>query len=308
MRFHVNASIMKHVALAVVLVAGVCGCGSGGAVDLGSAGDHIPSAKYLPESFPVLPPLGAKPSTPSTGKWVIDVNLHPNAEWSVYPDGRMIYQAYNRSDKATIIPEGADTPYTGYVQQRLTRRGVRLLRSTMLATGLFRHDLSLASPRSEQPRGYDDYQIRTRGRINDVSVSPHNRTAATPAQARALANINALLTDPTRHLPPWAWADRTIRPWVPTYYIISHDRYAPDPSRLPAPANAALAQYTKFLHHFGQRITTNQARALLQAFQKAGIAPEINNAGEVFYDFAGLHMLPGGLGLWRAFPNDVSTP
>jgi hypothetical protein len=303
----VNASILKCVALALAVVAGASGCGSGGAVDLGSASDHIPAAKYLPKSFPVLPPVGAKPSTPSTGKWVIDVT-YPNGEWSVYPDGRMIYQAYNRSDEGIIIPQGADAPYTGYVQQRLTRRGVDLLRSRILATGLFRHDLGLASPRSGQHRGYYDYRFRTRSRIAEVDTSPHNRTAATPAQARALAQINALLTDPTRHLPPWAWADRTIRPWVPTYYIISHDRYAPDPSRLPAPANAALAQYTKFLRHYGQRITTTQARALLQAFQKAGIAPAINNAGEVFYDFAGLHMLPGGLSLWRAFPNDISTP
>jgi len=303
----VNASITKCVALAVAVVAGVSGCGSGGAVDLGSASDHMSAAKYLPKSFPVLPPVGAKPSTPATGKWVIDVN-YPHAEWSVYPDGRMIYQAYNRSDEATIIPQGADAPYTGYVQQRLTRRGVAFLRSTILATGLFRHNLSLASPHSERHHGYYLYRFHTRGRTAAVEVSPHNRTTATPAQAGALAQINALLTDPTRHLPPWAWADRTIRPWVPAYYIISHDRYAPDPSRLPAPANAALAQYTKFLRHGGQRITTNQARALLQAFQTAGIAPKINNAGEVFYDFAGLHMDPGGLGLWRAFPNDVSTP
>jgi hypothetical protein len=289
------------------VAAGVSGCGSGGAVDLGSASDHIPAAKYLPKSFPVLPPVGAKPSTPSSGAWVIDVTLDPNSEWSVYPDGRMIFQAYNRSDEATIIPKGANARYTGYVQRRLTRRGVKLLRSTILATGLFRHNLNLASPHFERHRG-GSYRFRTRRRITDVEVSAGNRTTATPAQARALAQINALLTDPTRHLPPWAWADRTIRPWVPAYYIISHDRFAPDPSRLPPPANAALAQYTKFLRHYGQRITTNQARALLQAFEKAGIAPEINNAGEVFYDFAGLHMLPGGLSLWRAFPNDVSTP
>jgi hypothetical protein len=314
-----TSSIMKRQgAFAAALVVVVPGCGSNGAVDLGSARNHVPHAQYLPTHFPVLPPAGAKPSTPTTGKNVIDISLHPNTEWIVYPDGRIIWQKRTRSGHPRIIPTGADALTTGYVQQRLTRRGVQLLRSTILATGLFhQHNLRLARPSYAKHDDFDYYRIRTRGRTMGVGVwappaadevSPPSYDRETPAQARALAQINDLFTDPTKHLPAAAWADRTIRPWIPSHYIISHDRYAPDPSRLPSPANAALAQYTQFLRTSVQVITTNQARALLQAFQKAGIAPTKNNATEVFYDFAGLHMKPGGISLWPALPDDLESP
>lgn len=291
MESRVKLSIVKSIALAAALVVAVSGCGSDGAVDLSSANIRVPHAAYLPTHFPVLPPVGLQPSTPTTGKWVIDV-LQANSEWMVYPDGRVF--------------TGATGPWWGsrWVEQRLTRRGVQLLQSTILATGLFQqHDLIL-----EQKHQDWGYRVRTHGRTFGVSVksSPPSHdddsTMETPAQARALARIDALFVGSTRRLPAWAWADRTIRPWIPAYYIISHDRNAPDPSRLPPPANAALAQYTDFLRTSVQAITTSQARALLQAFQKAGIAPAINNVHFVFYDFAGLRMLPGGVILYPASP------
>lgn len=303
--------------LAASLMVAGSGCGSGGAVDLGSAGSHVPSAAYLPTRFPVLPPIGAKPSTPTTGRWVIDVNLHPNTEWRVYADGRMIGQSWTRSNRPRMIPRGATPNDTGYVQQRLTRRGVHLLRSAILASGLFQHNLSLDRRSYRTHQDSDDYRIRTHGRTIDVAVSPAPAAGdvspqasrrETPAQARALARITALFTDPTRLLPAAAWADRTIRPWIPSHYILSHDRYAPDPARLPSPANAALAQYTKLLSTSVQVITTNQARALLQAFKEAGVAPAGDNATIVVYDFAGLHMRPTLLTLFRAFPDTQQTP
>ena len=44
---------------------------------------------------------------------------------------------------ATVVPKGARRLDTGYVQQRLTLQGVQLLRSKILATGLFEHNLRL---------------------------------------------------------------------------------------------------------------------------------------------------------------------
>ena len=58
-------------------------------------------------------------------------------------DGRMIWQKWTHSGDPVVIPQGARMIDTSYVQQRLTLRGVKLLRSTILATGLFQHNLTL---------------------------------------------------------------------------------------------------------------------------------------------------------------------
>lgn len=296
----VKPSLTKCIAFAAALVVVASGCGSDGAVDLGNANNRLPWPTYLPTHFPVLPPVGLKPSKPTTGKWLIDVSLGDNSEWTVFPDGRFF-----ANTRAYTKEWGSK-----WVEQRLTRRGAQLLRSTILATGLFQHNLSLAR-RSHQKHD-DNYKIWTPGRTISVDVTSPPDDGHPPketrAQARALSRINALFTRPAKHLPAWAWADRTIQPWIAPRYIISHDRYAPNPSKLPPPANAALAQYTKFLNNYGQDISTKQARALLQAFTEAGIAPAINNAHEVFYDFAGLRMLPGGLILHPADPEDLVIP
>ena len=311
MKLRVTSQILPSVGLAAAMLAVGSGCGQGGAVDLGAASGHVPSAAYLPARFPVLPPIGAKPSTPTTGKWVLDIRLHPHTEWMVYADGRMIGQSWTRSHRPRLIPKGARAEDTGFVQRRLTRRGVHLLRSALLATGLFQHSRSLARFSYERHEDSDDYGIRTHGRPIEVGVLPPGYVPSakqeTPAQAHALARITALFTDPTRLLPAAAWADSTIRPWIPSHYIISYDRHAPDLSRLPPPAKAALAQYTTLLSTSVQVITTNQARALLRAFREAGIAPASNSADGAVYDFAGLHMRPGLLSLFRVFPGNQGT-
>ena len=63
----------------------------------------------------------------------------------MYADGRVIWQKWTSSGDATVVPDGARRLDTGYVQQRLTLEGVQLLRSKILATGLFEHDLSSMS-------------------------------------------------------------------------------------------------------------------------------------------------------------------
>ena len=109
------------------------------------------------------------------------------------------------------------------MQQRLTPRGARLLRSQIKATGRFRPD----------------------------------------------------------RLPATAWADRTIRPYIPTHYKISHDHgVGPKPSRMPAPAGAALAHFAAFLRTSDQVITLSQAIALTHAFLKAGITPFFHLPGD----------------------------
>src|SRR5262249_22799833 len=96
--------------------------------------------------FAGFPPVGAKASTPTRGKLEIGLRIglkSATTEWNVYADGRVIWQKWSSAGDATVVPKGARTLDTGYVQQRLMLPGLRLLRWKILATGLFEHNLLL---------------------------------------------------------------------------------------------------------------------------------------------------------------------
>ena len=129
------------------------------------------------------------------------------------------------------------------------------------------------------------YQVRVGDRMVTVQglpfAGPSRKepfTAATPDQTRALAWIAALVADPAGSLPTSVWANRQIRAFVPACYSIAFDRGYPDLSKLPPPAGKARSQYKQLKRHAYQVVTTRQARALLQAFVKAGISPQDNHA------------------------------
>jgi hypothetical protein len=105
-------------------------------------------------------------------------------------------------------------------------------------------------------------------------------------------------------LPASAWADRTIRPYIPTHYNIAHDHGDPEPSRMPPPAGAALARYSGFLRHAYQLITLSQAIALAHAFVKAGITPSEHAPGGVleYHNLNGNPSVDGGLNMWPRLP------
>jgi hypothetical protein len=66
-----------------------------------------------------------------------------------------------------------------------------------------------------------------------------------------------------------------------------------------------LVQYKALKRNACQIITTGQARALLQAFVKAGIAPSGNHAWIIDFDFAALGLpYPADLHLSPARPDD----
>jgi hypothetical protein len=88
---------------------------------------------------------------------------------------------------------------------------------------------------------------------------------------RALARIDTLFANAASLLPARAWADRSIRPYVPNHYDLGHDRMGPDPAKLPSPAREELAPYRA--SGFEQGIPTDKARALLAAFIKVGVQP-----------------------------------
>ncbi len=245
-----------------------------------------------PVHFNGLPPAEGKPSAPTSGQMVISLRMfrHWDTTWNVYADGTVISQRWTQSGDATVIPAGAKAPDTGYVQQRLTPAGVRLLQSKIAATGLFDHDLLL-----HNAQVFD--RVRVGDRMVSVSTDALGGTTPTPAQLNALMSLKRLVADPSTWLPSRAWADSQLRPFVPSHYIAAFDRSAPDLSKLPPLARKAFSRY--YLGH-GCLLTTADTRALLQAFVRAGLKPSRNHAESIDFDLVGTQKTPTG----RRIPAD----
>jgi len=133
----------------------------------------------------------------------------------------------------------------------------------------------------------DWYQVCVNGYLNNVQVTNEysNDPFEAPAQKRALAQINALMAHSTSLLPASAWADPTIRPYVPTRYGLGWTDFAvPDPSKLPSPAKEALAKVLRHGPKNGRpTLTPDQARALLAAFRQSRIKVVSNAADSVAF-------------------------
>jgi hypothetical protein len=291
----------RRIGLAVLLVAGA---GIAAFIGFGGHGGGGAGTAAL------APLVGPKASTPTTGRMLLGLSPTETTQWNVYADGRIIWQKWSPSFDATVVPKGAKRLDTSYVQQRLTRQGVRLLRSKILATGLFEHNLMLKVGRGD---AWVFHQVRRGDRIVTVNgqASPdptwnEHFTKATPAQRRELASIAALVADPARWLPRRMWADRQIRAFVPARYVVGFDRGYPDLSKLPSPAGKALAQYKPLRQHACELLTTGQARALLQALVEAGITPNENHGWFINFDLGRLpgQPHPSGLHLSPARPDD----
>lgn len=278
---------MRRFALVITVLALPAAVGTfGGAV---AEGNVSMAHATDPTHFAGLPAEGARVSAPAAGKLVFSLSPSPWSSWNVYADGRMIWQRWTHVGAAAVIPPGVGMADTGYVEQRLTPLGVRLLRSRILSTGLFEHDLRLAGGRHQA-----SYRVRRGDRMVSVSGVPFadapwtaHVAKATPAQARGLAELDALLDPPVR-LPSTAWAARDVRAFVPSQYLIAIDRAAPDLSKLPFPLRELLGGYTKLFRYGCQVVATSAARAILHAFAEAGIAPSDNRASNIAFDFKGL--------------------
>jgi hypothetical protein len=223
-------------------------------------------------------------------------------EVAVYADGRVIWVADER---------------VGYLEQRLTREGVERLLSRVVSSGLFENDLALGldlrSGNVEVRRG-DRSVIVAWGRTPD-SVSGLGLQArfveATPAQAGDLAELEAFLRDPMAWgLPPHAYRQREITPFVPTHLWGSYDRSEPDLSNLPSPAREIVTRHLGSMISGGcNLISIDQARevvdALLQAHTGA-IAPDVDiRLGFSFTVGAGI---PSFVHFHPALPHEVDCP
>jgi hypothetical protein len=224
-----------------------------------------------------LPPEDANPSTPPSGELLLSHNGYEpphngvRDDLYVYADGTMIWQKWSFTNTPVGVPERADQFGSGYLEQRLTAAGVRLLRSRFLSTGLFERDLQLRS-RSFHPGLTMAVRRGDRMVVFSASHIPSWRSDVikeTPAQARAIVRLNALLSDPAAWLPTKAWADREIQAYVASRYTATFDRRQPSPLEFPPPADELLFDDCNVL-------TVEEVRSISNALEDAGITPSPN--------------------------------
>jgi len=253
---------------------------------LGSAlvvGGHLfrqSQQRWLAEPVPPfmgLPPLGADPSEPEVGELVLDFGarmpaLGMEAHGSfLYADGRLIWHRnLDGGDLATAnLIFGDLPPSNAVIEQRLSPEGVELVLQEVLAH---------RSPENGQvnkpgtwPWGWIDVVID--GRLQPIDWD----SGVLPAR----------LADPGSWLPSTAWADRTLRGYVPSRYAIC---LTPEValSELPATVVRWLRAYEAFPGRGEPRVDTcyavmtNVAREIERAFEAAGIE-RIVTSGMVGY-------------------------
>jgi len=169
-----------------------------------------------------------RPSTPEAGRLVLSfygravirdpyglVQGHTpvNQVW-VYADGRMIWRRESG-------PVGLGGIRTGFLEQRLTHKGVEFVRSTFVSTGLFERDHVLASAHG---LWWGSLHVRNRGRLVSVRWGGNPGTVPTKQQARGLLRLAELVVPPASRLPASAWEDRTLKGYVPSRYAICYWR------------------------------------------------------------------------------------
>ena len=253
--------------------------------------------------FPMLP-MGAQPSTPNTGDSVVTFKSSPNGgfpvEMATYADGRVIWHP-DRND-------------VGYFQLRLTPAGLDTIRSTIISTGLFDHDLDLVRPgtylsRLSILRGdrwvFDQW-------ADDPSWwagSGIEHRAATVSEARDLGELDRLLGDPSAwQLSSDLYADAEIRPFVPSGFMLDYDRSGPDLSKLPSPVRTLLARYSPGSNGSDESngcnvVTADVAREIVHALARAGYAPRTNSPTTVDYNLPGSDGSPSNLHLSPVLPD-----
>ena len=169
-----------------------------------------------------LPPVGATPSTPENGVLEMYIWLHPlvlsslvagietgpsGQSW-VYADGRLIRLRGGRVNGRSR---------RGFIEQRLTRKGVRLLRSEIVSTGLFGHKRPCMNFIQLL---HGEQRVAPFTERQKFCSSDGTPTAATPQQRHALERLVGRLTNPESWLPASAWKQRKFRAYVPSRFQV----------------------------------------------------------------------------------------
>ncbi len=247
------------------------------------------------ESLVSLPPVGATPSAPESGKLVIYYRLDmqgPKHAWRwVYADGRLLTasgapQAVSASrPTGSDVREAANRWSSGLLEQRLTPEGVELLRSEIVSTGLFEHNQT-AGDSSPNHSIHNEIQVRIGDRLIRVQGKFTADSNEFPKRVRER------LIDPASWLPASAWADRRLRAYVPSMYAVRYGGLFQTTERsrilslLPARAGDLLDDrdavprrrgydgggFTRTsLTYYVSDVTTEEARALVKALDDAGL-------------------------------------
>jgi hypothetical protein len=211
-------------------------------------------AYFIESGFIGIPPAGATASTPETGRLVLTaygVARRSRTQMWLYADGRLIWR--RESPRGSDLAAGANRRFTGFLEQRLTKRGVAMLRSEVLATGLVGRGLALSL--DDQPcwNGIDvrqaDRFIGVRWHGSHCLAEPGGVKGTRPAtreQARALLRLMERLAYPGSWLPAMGWSDRRIRAYVPAEFEVWYGAWPRDVGLshvlrpLPAPARKLL--------------------------------------------------------------------
>ena len=279
-----NQRITAGVVGIAIFVAAVWIVTTGGPFDRSqpaSTGPAIPPASDR-VGFIGLPPVGATPSTPEHSELVVSFWGRSTTDdglfraW-VYADGRLVWT------REGDFPYGANENTTGFLEQRLTSDGVERIRSEIVATGLFADDHVLLSTRGVI---WGFIRVREGDRLvrvdwSNPDIYPRDRgTAATPEQASALEQLDALLTHPTSWLPASAWEDQEIGAYVPSRFAVCYEpaERGIDPSRilsvLPPSAEELLRAKNRIQDDPNDsctEVTVEEARALAETFDDAGL-------------------------------------
>jgi len=221
------------------------------------------------DGFIGVAPQGAPRSVPENGELVLsywgpaagnsDYGPHGVGKsriW-VYADGRLIFL------READIPEGANSLFTGFLEQRLTPEGAERLRSEVI---------SKANRGEPVPFG------------TQIDVRDGNRLVRLD-RASDLDQLVTRLTNPTSWLPGSAWEDTETTPYVPSRYVVCYGGL-PQPieasrmlSLLPAPAEALLRAKERREQEPGglycSDATTEDARAIAEAFDDGGAGQSV---------------------------------
>lgn len=255
--------------------------------------------------FVGLPPEGATPSAPESGELVASlwshIRLDPvwgTGELYLYADGRVIW---TRRDGRSL-GEGANEHSTGFLEQRLTPEGIELVRSEILATGLFDSD----SPPPDDADG--SLRVGVQGEDGTWRVNAQE-SALDQEQSDALLQLAQRLRYLESWLPAGAWKHREITAYVPSRFALEVDVHtdtgevltdrASILSLLSPPVRELLSTATGSPVELGEGnpsvdvgpdvyrfdLATEQARALARALDDAGVEQvEHTNAYVLAYD------------------------
>jgi hypothetical protein len=169
-----------------------------------------------------LPPVGATPSTPENGVlemyiWVHPVvlrplvpgqDIRPSGQSWVYADGRLIRLGGGRVNGRLR---------RGFIEQRLTREGVKLLRSEIVSTGLFGHERPCMNFIQLL---HGEQRVAPPTERQKFCSKDGTPTAATPQQRHALKRLVGRLANPESWLPASAWKQRKFRAYVPSRFEV----------------------------------------------------------------------------------------